>query len=402
MRHAHGSRRITGAALLLLSMLATGCDDNGPLSSLAPDSPSMANSAAPPAALVSITTGAGSLSLWPYTGADFSGDPQDPINLLFIGRADPRAIRSALFALSGDRTGVGFPNVPPFNCTWGDAIGDLQTAYSDAGSWAGSAIQLACGAFGPVRFHLRLFAAGGVTLGAAHFELLIPGTTDHQVLSWELAEQLVTADMARSGLLAAAPSSTGPINAAPGFRQIPPVVYNLLPAELKAVIGGPSGTVSDPVDIGTDGRAMIFDLGGSAAAAGGTDQRFVVDFDQVIPRPFCATGPADYLLVRGPVELSKAVRVNGDGALTSEFHASGRLQLLPVDPTTGNPTGEPYEAQVKELQVTRYGDNGGQVTGEAMQMELPQDTPGRGTKIVRIKVGADGVTGFDRDVTCRR
>lgn len=402
MRHAHGPRQIAGGALLLGSMFVTACGDNGPLSSLAPDSPSMATSATPPAALVTIAAGTGSLTLWPYTGADFSGDPQDPINLVFTGRADPRAIRSALFSLSGDRTGAGFPNVPPFNCTWGDAIGDLQTAYSDAGGWAGSAIQLACGDFGPVRFHLRLFAAGGVTLGAAHFELLIPGTTDHQVLSWELAEQLVTADMARSGLLAGAPSSTGPINAAPGFRQIPAVIYNLLPADLKSVIGGPSGSVSAPVDIGTDGMAMKLDLGGSAPSAGGTDQHFVVDFDQVIPRPFCATGPTDYLLVRGPVDLSKTVRVNGDGALTSEFRASGRLQLLPVDPTTGSPSGEPYEAEVRELQVTRHDDSGGQVTGEAMQMELPQDTPDRGRKIVRIKVGPGGVTGVERDIACKQ
>jgi hypothetical protein len=402
MRHAHGPRRIAGGALLLCSLFAGACDDNGPLSSLAPDSPSLGTSATPPASLVTLSAGGGSLSLWPYTGADFSGEPQDPINLVFTGNADPRAIRSALFSLSPDRTGTGFPNVAPFNCTWGDAIGDLQTAYSDGGGWAGSAVQLACGDFGPVRFHLRLFAAGGVTLGAGHFELLIPGTTDHQVLSWELAEQLITADMARSGLLTAAPASTGPINVAPGFRQISPVIYNLLPTELKAVIGGPSGSVSDPVDIGTDGMATKFELGGPAPSAGGTDQHFIVDFNQVIPRPFCATGPTDYLLVRGPVELHKSVRVNGAGALTSEFRASGRLQLLPVDPTTGTPSGDPYEADVKELQVTRYDDSGGQVTGEAMQMELPQDTPGRGKKVVRIKLGAGGVTMFDRDITCKR
>ena len=77
-----------------------------------------------------------------------------------------------------------------------------------------------------------------LTLGNAHFELLIPGTTDHQVLSWELAEQLVTVDMVRSGLLAAAPGSTAPINAAPGFRQIPAEIYNLLPAELRAASAG--------------------------------------------------------------------------------------------------------------------------------------------------------------------
>ena len=37
--------------------------------------------------------------------------------------------------------------------------------------------------------------------GAAHFEVLIPGTTDHQVLSWIVARDLVVGDLMRSGLL---------------------------------------------------------------------------------------------------------------------------------------------------------------------------------------------------------
>ena len=394
-------RRSRGA-LLLLPLLITACGEDGPTAPLLPGNPSNATVAAPPAALLTIGAGGGSLALWPYTGADFSGEPQDPINLVFTGRADPRAIRSALLSLSGDRTSVGFPNAPPFNCTWHDAIGDLQTGYTAANGWVGSAIQLACGDFGPVRFHLRLFAAGAATIASGHFELLIPGTTDHQVLSWELAEQLVTADMVRSGLLAAAPASTGIINAAPGYRQIPALIYNLLPAELRGVVGGPAGSVGSPVDIASNGMATQFDLGGTAPAAGGTDQQFVIDFEQVIPRPFCASGPADYLRVRGPVQLSKEVRVSPAGGLTSEFHALGRLQLTPVDPTTGAPSGEAYEAEVKEHQLTGFDDAGGWVSGQAMQMELPQNVAGRGKKVVRLKVGPAGVTLFDRDIICQR
>ncbi len=391
--------RHTDAFLLLLTLTAA-CGDDGPFTDPAPDGPSTMTAGAPPAALVSIAAGTGSLSLWPYTGADFSGTAQDPINLVFTGRADPRAVRSALFALSGDRSAAGLPNVAPFNCTWTDAIGDLQTAWNAASGWVGSAIQLACGQFGPIRIHVRLFQAGAVTVGNAHFELLIPGTTDHQVLSWELAEQLATVDMVRSGLLAAAPGSTGVINAAPGFRQIPAVIYNLLPADLKAVIGGPAGTVASPVDIASNGAATVFALGGAAPPAGGTEQRFTVAFDQIIPRPFCASGPAEYLQVRGPVDLSKAVHVDAAGGLHSEFEASGRLQLTPIDPATGTPTGPAYEAEVKDHQVTRFDDRGGQVNGTAMQMELPQDVVGRGRKTVRLMVGPGDVTRFDQDVVC--
>ena len=383
---------------LLLSVVA--CDGDGPFTTPSPDAPAMMSARVPPADLTTIAAGGGSLSLWPYTGADFSAAAQDPINLVFTGRADPRAVRSALFALSGDRSAAGLPNAAPFNCTWSDAIGDLQTAWNAASGWVGSAVQLACGSFGPIRVHVRLFQAGAATVGNAHFEVLIPGTTDHQVLSWELAEQLVTIDMARSGLLAAAPVSSGVINGAPGFRQIPAEIYNLLPADLKAVIGGPAGSVSAPVGIASNGAATVFELGGAAAPAAGTEQRFTVAFDQVIPRPFCASGPGEYLRIRGPVDLSKVVHVDGAGGLHSEFEASGRLHLTPIDPATGTATGPAYEAEVKDHQVTRFDDRGGQVNGMAMQMELPQNVAGRGRKTVRLTVGPGDVTRFDQDVVC--
>jgi outer membrane protein assembly factor BamB len=361
-----------------------------------------AQTAAAPGPLVLISGDHGDLSIWPYTGNDFSGTPQDPINLVFVGRADPREIRSALLSLDGDRTAAGLPNLAPFNCTWSDAIGDLQTGYSDGAGWVGSAVQLACGGFGPVRFHVRLFQTSNGTVGNAHFELLIPGTTDHQVLSWELAEQLVTLDLARTGLLGAAPAPIGSINAAPTFREIPAVIYNLMPVELRAAIGGPLGSVSGPVGIANDGRATRFQLTGAAATAPGTSQRLVIEYNQVVPRPFCSTGPADYLLVQGPVELWKNVQIAGAGALVSEYHASGRLQLTPINPLTGAPSGGSYQAEVSDQQVARYDDGGGMVDGILMQRELPQNVSGRGRKVVRLKVGPDGMTRYDAEIACQR
>jgi hypothetical protein len=385
------------SGILILSAGLAACNGDDPPAE--PIGPALSAAVAPPAGLVPLPLGQGSPTIWPYTGADFSGTPQDPINLVFTGQADPRAIRSALFALSGDRSAFGFPPVAPFTCTWTDAIGDLQTGYGAERGWAGSAVQLACGGFGPVRFHVRLFQAGLLTLGNAHFELLIPGTTDHQVLSWELAEQLVTADLARSGLLGAAPTPTAAINAAPTFREIPPAIYNLLPGDLRALIGGPAGQVSAGVGIATDGRATQFQLTGNAAPAAGTSQQFVIDFDQIIPRPFCAQA-GEFLHAQGPVELRKEVRVNPSGALVSEFQASGRLTLTPVDPSTGSPIGQPYDAEVSDHQVTRYDDGGGQVDGIARQLELPQDAAGRGRKTVRLKVGPGGIAQYDQDIVC--
>src|SRR6187402_3050629 len=133
----------------------------------------------PPTGLVPIDVGGGgTATIWPYTGESLNGVPSDPINLVFLGKADPVRIRAALLALDGDRTAFGLP--------------DVQTAYTDGPGWSGSIIQLQLGSYGPVRTHLRLFrtgiadgSGGAVTLGAAHFEVLIPGTTSHQVLSWE-------------------------------------------------------------------------------------------------------------------------------------------------------------------------------------------------------------------------
>ena len=60
------------------------------------------------------------------------------------------------------------------------------------------------------------------------------------------------------GFLTAAPAQTGPINQAPFFRSIPPVIYNGLPAQIRSLTGGPlEGDVTEPVGIFSDGSATI-------------------------------------------------------------------------------------------------------------------------------------------------
>jgi len=134
----------------------------------------------PPADIATVEFGGQTLHLWPYTGGSFDGTPSDPINLVFVGKADPRAIRAALLALDGDRTAFGYPNDYPFNATWSDANGDVQTSYADGEGWVGNVIQLQLGRYEFGRVHLRLFRTGSAfgdggvwTLGGAHFEILI-------------------------------------------------------------------------------------------------------------------------------------------------------------------------------------------------------------------------------------
>jgi hypothetical protein len=379
--------------LLLLVGTVAACGDNPvPLTSPARTLAAVKNSGAPaPAPLMGITLGGATRSLWPYLNSDLSSTPEDPVSLVFRGAADPRSIRAALFALTGDRSAFGFPDVAPFNCTWSDAIGDVQAGFTVESGWVGSAIQLACGDFGPMRFHVRLFAAGdGWTVGGAHFEVLIPGTTTHQVLSWELAEQLVTVDLLRTGLLDPVNplEATGAINASP-FRAIPAVIYNGLPADLRAVIGGPATDQTADVPIQNDGRATVFHVAGSAVSAPGTVlQDFTLQFNQVIPKPFCASGPADFVLVQGPVHLSQTVETGASGDYQTQFHATAHLTVTPVDPSTGGPAGPSYAGLVQQDQASAFGDTGASASERLVETLIP-----RGGQPSQLQTLLDVITG---------
>ncbi len=369
----------------------------------APDSltggelPGARNIPPPPATLTPLPVEGQVARIWAYATDDLA-TPQDPINLIFTGKADPRSIRNLLLALDGYRP--DFPPAFPFTCVWSDAIGGLMEAYEEVSGWSGGAIQLQCGSYGPIRFHLRLFKMGRFTVGNAHFEMVIPGTADHQVLSWELAERLVSYDLARSGRLGAAPGSTGAINAAPSYRSIPAVIYNGIPVELRAMIGGPLGNVSGDVGIATDGAATSVRLTSEAPpAAPRTSQDFVVNFGQVIPKPFCASGPAEYLWVEGAVNLRQDVTV-ALGDFRQTFRASGTLVAVPVDPATGQPSGTPFEAHVMEEQESRATASGGSLIGLQIQQLLPASRPGSGQLRIQVKVDPGGHPRYERVVNC--
>ncbi len=391
--HAATLTRYLGVGVVVLAL--SSCDRQPGAEALTAPQALVAAAAgaasAAPAPLVTVPTPTGALELWPFTGADFSGTPQDPVNLIFAGHADPRGIRAALMMLGGDRTAFGFPDAFPFNCVWKDGIGGVQTAYGTAAGWVGGAIQLECGDYGPIRFHLRLFGAESWTLANVHFELLIPGTTEHQVLSWELAEQLVLVDFLRSGLLDAGVPlfPTDPINPSP-YRAIPAVIYNGIPVALRAAISGPSGDVSDAVPIATDGRATVLNLAGVVQGEPIVAQQdFVINFDQVIPRPFCSEGPRDLLYVQGPVRLRQQVVLTADGGFRSQFHALGHLDVTPVDVSGGVPvpTGPTQRARVVEHHKGVLTDAVTLASRFQLQVVLPLQGLGRDWLQVQLVVG---------------
>ncbi|PWB75582.1 hypothetical protein C3F09_02115 [candidate division GN15 bacterium] len=354
-----------------------------------------------PSPLVTVSAGEQSLTFWPYTGADFSGQPQDPVNLVFVGKASPLQIRAALLALDGNRP-APFPPIPPFTSRWQDAIGDAQSGYSADRNWTGGVIQLACGDYGPVRFHIRLFRMGNWTVANAHFEVLIPGTADHQVLSWELAEQLVMADFLRSGLLdpVAPIIPTDQINESP-FRTIPAVIYNGLPEELKQLIGGPAGQVNSDVPIATDGRAVILNLlTGSPVEPGTFVQDFTLTYDQVIPKPFCQNGFDNYVYVQGPVHLRQTVNVHANGLYAFEFKAAGELSVLPINPMTQEPTGTALSALIRERHAGQQGPRLSWLSSLKLQALLPDSVLGSGRQFTGFMVGADGRHWYRQDTQC--
>jgi hypothetical protein len=392
-------------AACLAGLTLGGCQDASlPTGSPVVDVAPRATGAPAPIPLVTVGAGGSPVTFWGYTSTNFEGDRSDPINLIFAGEANPLSIREALLRLDGIRTSFGMPGSFPFDCTWSDAIGEEQTAYSEAG-WEGSVIQLQCGRYeNPVRFHVRLFRAGGHTIANAHVDLLIPGTTSHQVLSWELAEQLVTVDMMRTGLLGAAPAPTGVIHDAP-FRSVPAVIYNGMPASLKQLVVDPSGGVAAPASVGspvpilTDGRATILTLRAALEPTPGTTrQDFTINFQQVIPKPYCTDG-SDYVYVQGPIVLSQEVQVSASGQFQRRWTASGAPTVTPINPINGQPLAAPQSATIADASRAQYAGSASSLSFSSAR-ELNQADGGVQSLQVDLQVGPYAVTRVTRRQRC--
>jgi hypothetical protein len=395
MSNSHSAPRGASAAAttVLAGALLSGCVDE-PLVPPAPE-PARAVEAAAPTPLVTVSVGGAPHAIWPYTGTGFgpTGHESDPINLIFTGHNDPRSIRAALLALDGNR---GSP-LPFFQCTWDDAMGDNQTAYAAAEGWTGSAIQLECGSYQGLRFHMRLFRAGGLTLANAHFETVIPGTHQHEVLSWELAQQFVVADFMRAGLLAEVPAVTDPINQAPAYRTINPLIYmHPLIAPLHPIINAEA--VGSSFGIRSSGDAVVLNLASTVAAEPGTRvQELVINFNQVIPKPFCA-GPTDYVHVSGPLHMRQEVSVSGSGVFNRQMHVEGELTVTPVNPLTQQPLGPPGQGVISGLYKGMLNGNS-HSTSRLLDQSLLQGGRTQQSKL-QLQVGPHGHTRERADEKC--
>ena len=404
-RHLHAVARAAVATSFVLALGACA-ERSGPTESRV--AASISKDQVTPSPIVTVTDDGNSLEFWPWTGSDFSGTPDDPINLVFFGNADPRTLRAALLLLPGNRSAFGFPNATPFNCTWHDVPeGSVQTDYGSSTGWVGSVIQLACGDYGPVRFHLRFFDLGSGTVGGAHFEVQIPGTPDHRGLSWELAEQFVALDIARTGLVGTSALS-GDINLPPPTREIEAQIYNGLlqdpdAAALLAFLGYPLVPQSSGVPVPNDGNATVLTITGDEENGQPLVARdtFTIQFDQTIPKPICTGAtPFDLLQVEGPLSFTQHVVLTPSGNYLSTFQLRGHLDLTLLDGSTGEPVGTPYQAQINEQHHAILTDNVTLAASFNMQIEIPSAGPFRGSIVTRVSVGPGNASFSELTVRC--
>lgn len=378
-------RRVLRAGAALLGVAAVlslqACSDRG--SPADPGVPVAARVATPP--YVSVPVGAQSVELWPWTTSTLNVNaPDDPVNLYIAGEGDPRAVRAALMTL---------PPAPPFYCTWSDAIGDEQASAAAAVGWTGSAIQLACGEFGPIRVHLRLFDVGGALLGGAHFEVLIEGTSDHQVLSYGLAEDFVLNDLSRTGLMQGL-AWTGVVTPTT-YRTIPVVIFNSLPPALRYLVTGSTDPAATDVPIPNgDGQISIVSLAHYGGPSVGSSQAFTIEFGQSVPKPFCQQ-PGEWVLVEGPVQVGMTVRIGAGGILERYFRAQGQITVTPLD---GTP---PYQAVVTQDQQAWATATTHWVQATLHQILVPGGGSGRGMRNTHLRVGTDVPADFTYVENCR-
>ena len=125
-----------------------------------------------------------------------------------------------------------------------------------------------------------------------------------------------------------------------------------LPAELIQLISGPARPQAEPVPIGSNGHATTIHLAAARPVRPMTyTNTTFVDFGQFIPRPFCSTGPADWLHITGGVEFFTSVKVNHAGRFSYRGGYRGTIYATPVDINNdGQPIGEMFEADVRGRQ----------------------------------------------------
>jgi hypothetical protein len=184
-------------------------------------------------------------------------------------------------------------------------------------------------------------------------------------------------------------------------REIRTPVYDALVNDpqigplMPVLTGGPdknTWNAADPKPVvvaPNDGHPLIAAAAGHFPSLGaGTSQRFVIELDQTIPKPFCAVNE-QLVHVRGPVSFAKQVTVHRDGRQMSEIRIEGQLTVTPV-----LAPGEAYQARVGEIHLSWLTSDAHSVHWLNQQILLPAKTRERGNHRLSFHVASAGPAEF--------
>lgn len=374
--------RAGAAVLAALTLPLQACTDHANVTG--PGTPSAARVATP--TYTSVTVGDETFEFWPYTTSKLSiTSPDDPINLLLVGEGDPRAVRAALMALG--------PSPVPLlsGCTWTDAVGDEQASAADPVGWTGSAIQLACGPW-ELRLHVRLFDIGEAILLGAHFEMAIPDTDQHQVLSYSLAKMIMLGELSRTNLVNQAGIEYTDV-VTQSTQNVRAVLFNELPDWFQELLTGTAGDVAAdfPIPNG-DGIVIAVPIAHYADAATGSYQEFTIEYGQWVDKPFCQA-PGEFVYVAGPVHVAMTVTIAADGTLQRYMRAQGQLSIT----TT---TGSEYGANVTQDQQAWATGTAHWVQTKLHQVMVPSGGADQGVRSWHLRVGTEVPDDFKETINC--
>jgi len=356
----------------------------GIVATLAMAVPALAGQSAPrPDGIVRIDVASEQLKLWPFTTTNYlpgAAGKSDPINLVFL-HTDPRAIRQRLMELGGDRPEWPFLPMGANGCVWMDGMGYEQAAYLKPEGWVGDEVQLVCATpDSPLgheyRFHVRLFRSGPHTIGGAHFEINIPGTAEHEVLSWELARQFVTDEIARLDSGAFEGNTPLFLPEDGSFRTVRGLINGYVWQTQGAMgnivfllalgLDAPTPPDFPDVPIPATGLAAVFTplftyLPESSDITL-TDSR---TYGVITLKPFCE--PVPIQITGGPLTFTLRVQTNPSGKYQRTYTAGGTLQVTTLS------TGVTQDAVISENHGGKLTDHHGQVREDFSQILLPGD-----------------------------
>jgi hypothetical protein len=156
------------------------------------------------------------------------------------------------------------------------------------------------------------------------------------------------------------------------------------------------GTASIP----NDGRASVLSLASSPAITEGmVDSDFIIQFAQVIPKPFCAAGTTGYLFATGPVTVHMRSGIV-DGNFESTTTSDGTLTLLEFNPNTGQPVSAPYQGLVSESTSVTLTNGSGWVDFFSTRVETPDAGTTRGSRTEMLRAREHGLDEYKLDIIC--